>query len=445
MIGRPRKRLCTHVNIFVGCILCLSFLVSLTSISYFSGRVPTEQSRSHPLTAAADQTVLRQQVTHQSAFPDKTLHQKALNRTESRGHVDKLPAGTVKHQQPRSQQLLRTLASAPSPPPLSQQESTVLCGGHRARTCADCIAGHDGGWCHGECAMFGGTCQPKSVRDSATIPQIITELIKEYPFQPVRSVPYSEPLNIVFVRSPPGESHKQDIERYKDKILFLGICSMEDFPLPSPNPFSENFSVDAYTGLLPGWLHMFRHPETIFPSHVKLLLQSQSDFSAPSVDLAPQEKKYDFVFSGTDQNVASDCVGWASFAKNWTFVKQALEVMCGEYGMTGVLVASKDKQGRRACTIPKICEGKVLQTSFLPQWQFFDYVRQSKFALLPQVHDASPRAATHALALDTPVLMNWHIMGGWKYINEQTGEFFHDMTDFRQSLQKLINNLGNYR
>ena len=53
----------------------------------------------------------------------------------------------------------------------------------------------------------------------------------------------------------------------KDKILFLGMCSMEDFPLPSPNPFSANFPRDMYVGMFRGWLHMFRNPQDIFPSH----------------------------------------------------------------------------------------------------------------------------------------------------------------------------------
>lgn len=323
-----------------------------------------------------------------------------------------------------------------------QEETGVLCGGHRAASCPECITGHDEGWCHGVCAMWQGICQPMSARDGATIPQIVQELIKEYPFQPVITE-RDEMVNIVLVRSPVGGSEQAEIERYKHKILFLGMCSMEDFPLPSPNPFSANFPADMYVGMFPGWLHMFRHPESIFPSNVKLLLQSQSDFALPVLGQR-FEKKYDFVFSGTDQNVADDCVGWASFAKNWSFVKQALEVMCKEYGMTGVLVATKDKQGKKACTIPKSCVGKVVQTSFLPQEQFFNYVRQSRFAFLPQVHDASPRAATHALALNTPVLMNWHIMGGWKYVNQKTGEFFHDMSDFRTSLQKLMSNLESY-
>jgi hypothetical protein len=33
--------------------------------------------------------------------------------------------------------------------------------------------------------------------------------------------------------------------------------------------------------------------------------------------------------------VHNDCVGWSSYAKNWSFVKEALEVMCGEYKLKG--------------------------------------------------------------------------------------------------------------
>ena len=41
--------------------------------------------------------------------------------------------------------------------------------------------------------------------------------------------------------------------------------------------------------------------------------------------------------------------------------------MCGEYNLKGVLVATKSKDGRKACTIPKSCEGKMVQTTFLTQ------------------------------------------------------------------------------
>merc|ERR1719174_1419359 len=98
---------------------------------------------------------------------------------------------------------------------------------------------------------------------------------------------------------------------------------------------------------------MMRAPDKFFPPHVKTILMSQSDFMLPDT----VARNYYFTLSGSDQDVHHDCVGWSSFAKNWSFVKESLEVMCGEFHLTGVLVATKDKQGRKACSIPKSCKG----------------------------------------------------------------------------------------
>lgn len=325
--------------------------------------------------------------------------------------------------------------------PRNQQQ--VSCGGHYAATCAECVTGHDAGWCHGDCRWNGEAKECRDMQAGTPLHPAIKTLIREYPYQPVRC-DQGQLVNIILVRSPfRSMTHRAQHEQYKNEILFLGISSFEDYPLPPLNPFSSKFPADYYVGMFPGFLHMFREGLTkVFPSQVKLLLMSQSDFALPDPG-AELPKKYDFVFSGTDQDVWNDCVGWSSFAKNWTFVLQALEVMCGEYGMTGVLVATKDKQGRKACTIPKSCHGKIVQTSFLSQGDFFTYVKESRFAFVPQVHDASPRAASQALALNTPVLMNWHLLGGWKYLNDQTGEFFHDMTDFRASLDRIMRKAKN--
>src|SRR5262249_31101767 len=49
--------------------------------------------------------------------------------------------------------------------------------------------------------------------------------------------------------------------------------------------------------------------------------------------------------------------------------------------------------------------------------------------LVPSTVDASPRVITEALCLDTWVMVNADISGGWKYVNERTGAFF-DRTDY---------------
>lgn len=263
-------------------------------------------------------------------------------------------------------------------------------------------------------------------------------LLKEYPFQAVTSQTGNR-VNIILVRSQASRHQQELYQKYKDEILFLGISSMNDYPL------KEEGSADKtdYLGMYPGFLHMMREPEKHFPPHVKTLLMSQSDFSLP--DAPPRDysvpKKYDFTYSASDCDVASDGKGWCGWSKNWSFVKEALVMMCGEFNLKGVLVATKDKSGTKAYSIPESCKGKMIQTTYLArQSDYFDYLKQSKFAFLPQMHDASPRVSSQALAHDVPILMNWHILGGWKYVNDKTGEFFHDMSDFRQSLEKILKN-----
>merc|ERR1712039_1022740 len=56
-------------------------------------------------------------------------------------------------------------------------------------------------------------------------------------------------------------------------------------------------------------------------------------------------RKYDFTYSGSDCDVHNDCQGWCGWSKNWSFVKEALVVMCGEFNLKGVLVATNDKAG----------------------------------------------------------------------------------------------------
>jgi hypothetical protein len=163
----------------------------------------------------------------------------------------------------------------------------------------------------------------------------------------------------------------------------MGISSMNDYPLNS-----DGKSSSEYIDMFPGFLHMMRNPEDHFPPKVKTILMSQSDFQLPDFPARDYSvpKKYDFTFSGSDCDVHTDCNGWCGWSKNWSFVKEALVVMCGEYHLTGVLVASKDKQGRKACTIPDSCHGKIVQTTFLTQPEYFNYLKNSRFAFLGELN-----------------------------------------------------------
>lgn len=369
-----------------------------------------------------------------------------------------------------------------SPPPLKKyktypgftKDTPVVCGNHKAPSCDQCPQGHGESWCNGECEwQTNGEC----VRSSklAHLHPDYFRITERYAFQPIMTNNHDY-VNVIGVRSPfRGKDDEALYKFYQDEILFLGISSFEAYPLTPPNPYSSKFKSEYYLNMFPGFLHMMHNPEEHFPPSVKTLSMSQSDFNIDEPERYAkqhinEEKIYDFVYSGGDQDVENDvsivrsfllllsyyimmhnnlhsllifkCVGWASYNKNFSFVLEALEVMCSdEFNVTGVLVANKNKANTKACTIPKSCEGKIVQTTFLDQGKFFNYLSKARWAFLPQICDASPRVSTQALSMNVPLLMNQNIMGGWKYIVPgETGEVFHDMTNFKDSLRKILDN-----
>lgn len=334
-------------------------------------------------------------------------------------------------------------------PGFSNIPTTVRCGGHSASTCADCPQGNGRAWCNGECEWdYTYNNCGRSSKLSHIHPDYF-RIIDRYAFQPVITN-NGDYVNVIMVRSPfRGKDDEELYHYYKDEILFLGISSFESFPLTSPNPYSSKYESSYYLNMFPGFLHMMHHPAQYFPRKVKTILMSQSDFYleepyrfGQQQHTAKEEILYDFVYSGGDQDVENDCVGWASYNKNFSFVREALEVMCSEeYNVTGVLVANKNKANTKACTIPSSCDGKIVQTTFLDQRQFFTYLSQSRWAFLPQICDASPRVSTQALSMNKPLLMNRNIMGGWKYLLPGvTGEEFHDINDFKAKLRTILDN-----
>lgn len=47
------------------------------------------------------------------------------------------------------------------------------------------------------------------------------------------------------------------------------------------------------------------------------------------------------------------------------------------------------------------------------------------------------RVVAEALCLDVPVVINTHILGGWKYVDRRTGEFFGNADDVVDAFRRL--------
>lgn len=73
----------------------------------------------------------------------------------------------------------------------------------------------------------------------------------------------------------------------------------------------------------------------------------------------------------------------------------------------------------------------------VPHAKLGDAMEQAEFFFIPNLSDASPRVAAEALCRDTPLIMNKHIAGGWKYVNDATGVFFDGAEDFLPAIKRL--------
>ena len=106
-----------------------------------------------------------------------------------------------------------------------------------------------------------------------------------------------------------------------------------------------------------------------------------------------------------------------TFNKNWTLAKKCLHVFCNKYKLKDYSLVEKD------CELPQGCNDLMETTNMIPYEELKKMYNKCKFIFLPNEKDASPRVLTEAMATDLPALINKNILGGWKYINSETGEF----------------------
>lgn len=246
-------------------------------------------------------------------------------------------------------------------------------------------------------------------------------------------------LNVILVSKPfSGHTEYNKCLEYKKNNIILGIASYLEFPNMVTNPFEnfeENYKQFKYKELAEGWIHCFRNPQHYFPPSMPLLFASESDFIdcnnyKPDYNM---KKEYDFCYICLKVDDKKDlCDDWATWNKNWDLAKKCLDLFCNKYKLKGLLI------GRKDCELPKGCNDYMDTTNMLSHAELKKMYNKSKFLFLPNEKDASPRVLTEAFAYDVPVLINKNILGGWKYINDKTGEFFTDEKDVGNSLEILL-------
>jgi hypothetical protein len=254
-------------------------------------------------------------------------------------------------------------------------------------------------------------------------------------------------LNIIGISKPfSGDEHLEEYKKYQNMgLIVIGVSSYLEFPNMISNPyenFVENYKKYRYKELCRAWLHGFRNPVNYFPIGTPHALISESDFMDCNV-AKPDEsvkKEYDFIYICLKQDEKSEkCDDWATYNKNWELAQKCLKVMCETHKLRGLLV------GRRDCKLPGMCHELMDTTNMLEYSKMLDSYKSAKFLFVPNKADASPRVITEALLTDIPILVNENILGGWKYVNENTGVFFKDEHDISRAVESITRGIQDER
>lgn len=253
-------------------------------------------------------------------------------------------------------------------------------------------------------------------------------------------------LNVILISKPFGfdeDKSKSTYLKLKENNVILGITSYLEFPNVISNPFddfNEDYKKHKYKEWCEGWLYCFRNPEDYFSEHIPKLLISESDFMDCYINKPKNvEKIYDFIYICLKQDESSDvCDDWATYNKNWQLGKKCLSIMCKKFKLKGALI------GRKDCEIDSECDSLMHTTNMLSNDELKTYYDKSRFIFIPNVADASPRVLAEALLYNIPCLVNKNILGGWKYVNNNTGMFFNDENDIEDVLSIFLKNINNY-
>lgn len=230
---------------------------------------------------------------------------------------------------------------------------------------------------------------------------------------------------VVNARIVSNSRQEQFAQLRRHGFRFLGMSSDGTFPFGKHEEFFD------YDAVCEAWCYCFREPEQYLSVGQPRTMISISDFTdyrqvSPEVLSGADTGDmpyFDFIYVGATEV-------WKSAAKNWPMARTCIPRICRELGLHGLLIGTSADDLAASSSL-----------TFLPQlpWRtFMQYLVRARFLFLPNELDASPRVLTEALCLDVPVVVNRKILGGWKYVNAFTGNFFEDEEDVVAAVQACL-------
>ena len=164
-------------------------------------------------------------------------------------------------------------------------------------------------------------------------------------------------LNIILISAPFRENeHMKQYLEYKAKGLdFCGISSYLNFPDRIDNPYEDNFHKEKnhdYVKMVSAWLYCSKEePHALRKSTIPRILLTEADLKNINnfKPVLESEKEYDFIYICLKDNDKCE-PGWQSYNRNWKLAKKCLKIMCGKFGLKGIIV------GRTNCKFTDLCK-----------------------------------------------------------------------------------------
>lgn len=170
------------------------------------------------------------------------------------------------------------------------------------------------------------------------------------------------------------------------------------------------------------WCHCYKNDEVF---KVPNMLLSESDFVDPrfiTVYKRPETFKYDFCYFTSGGKAGTINKGIDIFARS-------LPILCGQYQMRGIVIkymkGDRPFVPRSQKVINKYSDYLTIKGKRLSPKAVAKIMAKSRFSFFPNTADCSPLLLAESLVRDCPALVNENILGGWKYINENTGATFN--------------------
>jgi hypothetical protein len=217
-------------------------------------------------------------------------------------------------------------------------------------------------------------------------------------------------------------------------IKVIGVTAYKTFPVKITDPSEDKYHINDnfdYLENIKVWLTCMRDIKQYnFNETHNTIEMSESDFYDVETN-STKDKKYDFIYVCGKDHGKCPLNGWNAINRNYNLALKCFPIMVNEYKLKGLCV------GRIDCDLSEYGDS-IETTDFLPWTTLQEKMRESKFLFVPNIYDASPRVVAECIIKDVPVLMNNNIVCGFKYINNETGEFFIDENNIRNALDNLL-------